>query len=244
MRAARHVERVARGVAKFADGAPLAERFAHPPAQARILKIIHGWPDDPAQQDQWRANLLRQGFGGVVCNVSFQQYLESAKRWEAFERAVTEARKDGMALWLYDEKGYPSGNAGGLVLRDHPDWEAEGLLIADTECAPGPVTLEVPPGKAVLAAAFPSPARPRLAPRHSSLVQRTMPPGRREGVAGRIDLPLPTSDRLTDRAAGALAGGRDHPRPAHAGTHAEMNLAEKTPYINLLRRSQHAAFWM
>ena len=27
------------------------DRFAKPPADARILKIIHNWPDDPAAQD-------------------------------------------------------------------------------------------------------------------------------------------------------------------------------------------------
>ena len=74
--------------------------------------------------------LQGQGFGGVVCNVSFDQYLESDAKWQAFTRAVGEAKKAGMALWLYDERGYPSGNAGGLVLRDHPEWEARGLLVA------------------------------------------------------------------------------------------------------------------
>lgn len=192
--------------------APVAERFASPPAAARILKIIHGWPDEPAQQDQLRATLRRQGFGGVVCNISFQDYLESEARWKAFERAVHEAKREGMALWLYDEKGYPSGNAGGLVLRDHPEWAAEGLLVADAECGSGPLTIEVPPGKPILAAAF--------------------------SMTGseRIELPLPEGERLNWTAPpghwqvvvithGAL----------YAGTHAEMNLAEKTPYINLLR---------
>ena len=63
------------------------------------------------------AQLQAQGFGGVVCNVSFDQYLESEAKWEAFTRAVNEAKKAGMALWLYDERGYPSGNAGGITLR-------------------------------------------------------------------------------------------------------------------------------
>jgi len=60
-----------------------------------------------------------------------------------------------MSMWLYDERGYPSGNAGGLVLRDHPEWEARGLLIANQEFAAGPVELAVPPGRLFFAAAFP-----------------------------------------------------------------------------------------
>jgi hypothetical protein len=31
---------------------PLFARFANPPAEARILKIIHPWPDNSEQQDQ------------------------------------------------------------------------------------------------------------------------------------------------------------------------------------------------
>ena len=111
------------------------ERFAQPPADARILKIIHNWPDPPDAQDQIISKLRTQGFGGVVCNVSFDQYLESEAKWQAFTRAVNEAKQAGMALWLYDERGYPSGNAGGLTLRDHPEWEARGLLVADAEIA-------------------------------------------------------------------------------------------------------------
>ena len=114
------------------------ERFAQPPADARILKIIHNWPDQPEAQDQLIGRLRAQGFGGVVCNVSFDQYLESDAKWLAFTRAVNEAKKAGMALWLYDERGYPSGNAGGITLRDHPEWEARGLLVADAESQGGP----------------------------------------------------------------------------------------------------------
>jgi hypothetical protein len=91
----------------------------------------------------------------VVCNVSFDQYLESEAKWEAFTRAVQAARQAGMAMWLYDERGYPSGNAGGITMRDHPEWEARGRLIADTESRGGAVGLELPPGQLVLAGAYP-----------------------------------------------------------------------------------------
>src|SRR5512138_2838167 len=82
------------------------ERFAKPPADSRILKIIHNWPDSSDAQDQLIRRLGVQGFGGVVCNVWFDQYLESEPKWTAFVRAVQEAKKAGFALWLYDERGY------------------------------------------------------------------------------------------------------------------------------------------
>lgn len=213
-----------------APDAPLEVRFARPPAAARLLKIIHGWPDEAAEQDRWRTQLLRQGFGGVVCNVSFREYLESEPRWEAFRRAVTEAKAAGMALWLYDERGYPSGNAGGLVLRDHPEWEAEGLLVADIECGPGPVSLEVPPGELLLAAAFPLHGGPTALPERSGDGASTAAPG------GRLALPAPVDGRVSWEA----PPGRWHlvvmtRAPLYAGTHAEGNLAEPMPYVNLLR---------
>lgn len=134
----------------------LAERFANPPAESRILKIIHNWPDDSKAQDNLISKLSDAGFGGVVCNVSFDKYLESEKKWVAFVRAVKAANKMGMSLWLYDEKGYPSGTAGGLTMRDHPEWEARGLLIADKECEGGVVNLDLPPGKLIMAIAYPA----------------------------------------------------------------------------------------
>ena len=91
--------------------------FASPPAAGRILKIIHGWLNAASDQQALIERLKRQGFGGVTCNVSFDDYLESAARWQDFERAVKAAHTAGWSMWLYDERGYPSGNAGGLVLR-------------------------------------------------------------------------------------------------------------------------------
>ncbi len=201
------------------------ERFAQPPAEARILRIIHNWPDQPDAQDQLIGRLRAQGFGGVVCNVSFDQYLESAAKWSAFSRAVQEAKKAGFALWLYDERGYPSGNAGGITLRDHPEWEARGLLVADTESQGGSVALELPPGELVLAGAFPI----------------------REGnidMARKVDLAAEVHDgRLSWQAPSGrwrvMAITEDR---LYEGTHAEGNLHAKIPYINLLLPEPTARF--
>ncbi|MGC8643535.1 MAG: hypothetical protein ACP5XB_27070, partial [Isosphaeraceae bacterium] len=125
----------------------VAQRFASPPSEARILKIIHSWPDVPHAQDDLIHRLRRQGFGGVVCNVSFDNYLESDAKWQALKRAVTQAKKAGWALWLYDERGYPSGKAGGIVLKGHPEWEATGLLAVDAATTGETVSLTLPPGE-------------------------------------------------------------------------------------------------
>jgi hypothetical protein len=203
----------------------LGERFVNPPSESRILKIIHSWPDDPKAQDEMIAGLQRQGFGGVVCNVSFADYLESEAKWQAFTRAVNAARQAGLAMWLYDERGYPSANAGGLVLRHHPEWEARGLLIADLECNEGAVALDLPPGKLFLAAALPV-RNDQIQPRDKVDLSAHVRDGklRWPAPAGRWHVMLITESRLFE------------------GTHAEMNLFAKIPYPNLLLPEPTARF--
>lgn len=201
------------------------ERFARPPADARILKIIHNWPDEPHAQDQSIGRLRRQGFGGVVCNVSFDQYLESDDKWLAFVRAVNEAKKAGFAMWLYDERGYPSGNAGGLTLRDNPEWQARGLLFACTESRGGAVSLTVPPGRLVLAGAY--------SVRGGSIDIAT-----KKDLAGcirdgKLGWQAPVGHwRIMAIAEDCL----------YEGTHAENNLHASIPYINLLMPEPTARF--
>ncbi|MFQ6131605.1 MAG: glycosyl hydrolase [Armatimonadota bacterium] len=196
---------------------PLKQRFGDPPADSRILKIIHGWPDQPDAQDTLIRSLSSQGFGGVVCNVSFTDYLTSDAMWDAFVRAVNEAKKAGMSLWLYDEKGYPSGAAGGLVLRDHPEWEARGLLIAEAHTDGDPVSLDLPPGDPFMAVAFPT-------------------NDGRIALAEGIDLTNRVRDaHLTwDPPAGTWAILAITEDRLYENTHAAMSLADKLPYINLL----------
>lgn len=201
------------------------ERFAHPPSSSRILKIIHGWPDESAAQDGIIQRLQAQGFGGVVCNVSFDQYLESDAKWTAFRRAVGAARAAGMHLWLYDERGYPSAEAGGLVLRGHPEWEAEGLLVADADTDPGAVNLALPPGRVVLARAYPLHGRAIRLDEGIDL-RTTAQEGKLTWTApaGRWRVLAITRTNLFE------------------GTHAEGNYWQKLPYPNLLEAAPTARF--
>ncbi len=201
---------------------PLAERFANPPADSRILKIVHHMPDDPAAQDQLIASLIEQGFGGMACNVSFDGYVENEQKWQSYVRAVKAAKEAGMALWLYDEKGYPSGSAGGITLRDHHEWEARGLLIADA-VTESEVTLDLPPGKLHSAVAYPV-------------------------VGGVLQLDKPTTiDVSGDKATWKSPGGKWHVMAItedalYEGTHSAISLADKAHYVNLLMPEPTAKF--
>lgn len=204
---------------------PLEERFENPPADARILKIVHALPDAPDDQDRLFLSLISQGFGGIVTNVAFDEYMASDAKWEAFVRGVDAAKKLGMSLWLYDECGYPSGAAGGITLRDHPEYEASGLHVVDAPVDGGTCTLDVPKGVLFRAVALPM----------------------KDGVAssqGAVDISSFVHD-------GKLVWEAP-PGPWHAfvftedvlyeGTHAAVSLAYKLPYINLVPPEPTARF--
>lgn len=136
-----------------------------------MLKIIHAWPDDSERAAHDIAQMIRQGYGGVVCNQGFDGatcdasmdggYVESAFKWATFRKGVALAEQAGLTMWLYDEAGFPSGVAWGITLRGRPEWEAAGLFAAEAIIelgAEGPgrlVELMSPPGELVVAAAYP-----------------------------------------------------------------------------------------
>ena len=76
--------------------------------------------------------LQAQGIGGVVTNMPFDDYMQDEGTWKAFREFLNVCRALGMRVWLYDEKGYPSGFAGGQVLARRPELEAVGLYRDET----------------------------------------------------------------------------------------------------------------
>ncbi len=128
-----------------------------PPAADRPLQIVHGirldgrWPRGIAgmgvvdlggravagkSRDEIAlavmAALRDHGLGGIVCNVAFDQYLRSEEHWQTLQAGVEACRRLGLVVWIYDEEGYPSGAAGGLVLANHPEYEAQALAYDPT----------------------------------------------------------------------------------------------------------------
>lgn len=80
----------------------------------------------------------------------------SEKWFDKVSVAIDEAKKRGLEVWLYDEYPYPSGVSGGLVVLDHPEFEAKALKaqIFDVE-GPKAVDMELPWGQVLLARAYP-----------------------------------------------------------------------------------------
>jgi hypothetical protein len=195
------------------------ELFITPPAKTRILKIVHSLPDRPEAQESLFSKLTNQGFGGVVCNVAFENYLQSQEKWDAFVRGVKRAKDMGLSLWLYDERGYPSGNAGGLVLKDKPEWAARGLLILSTNVHGSKnIKLNIPDGDIILAEAYPKSNGICLIKSGIDLRKYTR--------NGQLECDIPEGNWQV------LVISENQ---LFEGTHAAMNLWEKIPYINLLK---------
>ena len=79
-------------------------------------------------------SLFEKGYGGIVMNVDHIDYLDKQDSFERVKEIALYAKEKGMKVWLYDEQYYPSGAAGGHVLKGHPELEAAALsCVTKTE---------------------------------------------------------------------------------------------------------------
>lgn len=106
------------------DFAAIDRYFVDPPNQYRIVQ----YQMNKNLDDKHLQVLKSYGIGGVQHSVAWDiNYLENEAAWDTFAVNVDQARKAGFRAWIHDEKGYPSGAAGGLVVREHPEYENQGL---------------------------------------------------------------------------------------------------------------------
>jgi hypothetical protein len=78
---------------------------------------------DPDEMRRQLRELAEQGMAGVVLHARYGlalPYLGEEYR-DRIALAVDEARRLGLEAWIYDELNWPSGTAGGAVLRERPD---------------------------------------------------------------------------------------------------------------------------
>ncbi len=116
--------------------------WSAPPNDCRPLQIVHGIrPKGLVSGAQAAPEALAAavketlafykdlGVGGLVCNVAFKDYLRSDAEWAVLCAGVAACADAGMPVWIYDEDGYPSGAAGGLVLQENRAYEAMELAF-------------------------------------------------------------------------------------------------------------------
>ena len=100
--------------------------WANPPAALRPLQMVHGRDlTDPATARYFRDEC---GLGGVVINVGGPGYIRSDENWKRFVEGARTASDAGLRLWIYDEEGYPSLEAGGVVLEEAPELVSKELV--------------------------------------------------------------------------------------------------------------------
>ena len=73
--------------------------------------------------------MAAQGISGVTIHARTGNSIPYlSKRWmELVAFACAECHRLQMQIWLYDEDGFPSGKAGGLLLARHPECRRQAL---------------------------------------------------------------------------------------------------------------------
>jgi hypothetical protein len=103
------------------------KEFQNPDRRYALFPIIHGRIAGEKGEEQAK-KLKALGFAGVVGNVPYgRDFPTDPEEWKQTEQGFRSFTKRGMTTWIYDEKGYPSGSAGGAVIDEHPEYTAEGL---------------------------------------------------------------------------------------------------------------------
>jgi hypothetical protein len=205
----------------------LQQQFADPPVKYRMLQITH-----QAKMDGTLDSLKKYGYGGVVSNVGFTNYLQDESEWQLFLSYMRRCKELGMDFWLYDEKGYPSGKAGGLTLKDNPEYETMGVVCTRTE-GKGTLTLDMPAG-----------------PRYDSIPIFVCAAPVKNGLydfSQQIDLTA-ISKRNLHELVWTAPDKRDwgilvfHTRRMYEGTHIVTNVSDTNPYINIIDRAAVGRF--
>ena len=127
--------------AQESAGSPLPENWLsewkNPTARMRPMQIVHGADlTDPAKAAYYRDDC---GLGGLVINVGGNDYIRNQENWDRFVQGAKNAADAGLRLWIYDEQGYPSLEAGGVVLEGRPELVSKEL-VWDKD-APEPFTV-------------------------------------------------------------------------------------------------------
>lgn len=103
------------------------EAFLTPALEYRMKTIVHGWPE----QEEVLMDAIRDfGYGGVATNPEQSNgYTSNPENLKKYDKTLKNLQEKDLAYWIYDEKGYPSGYAGGLALENHPELEAKGFYM-------------------------------------------------------------------------------------------------------------------
>jgi len=96
--------------------------FRNPPNHYRVIQYSgHDGAVMPI------AKMCEYGIGGVMLFHSTGNYLRNEDSWANLKTNIRLAKEAGMQVWVADDNGYPSGQAGGLVVAADPAFELRCL---------------------------------------------------------------------------------------------------------------------
>ena len=87
-----------------------------------------------AQMEAFKAKGVNEFFVHTAGG-SMDEYL-GERFWQMIRYTVDEAKRIGLAFWIYDEIDWPSGVAGGKVIKEHPEFKAKGIVHERKNLAP------------------------------------------------------------------------------------------------------------
>lgn len=128
------------------DWASLAIAFqgANPTRSSCPFWMVHG-DETEVQLREFMQVIYRFGFEGVTLHpYDYHGFLQETN-WKAWRVIVDEARKLGLTVWEQDDKDYPCGYAGGVIVaqdRKLARWEVT-LAHQQTHHGPGRMVLDV-----------------------------------------------------------------------------------------------------
>lgn len=219
-----------------------AEYYANP-NQNKPLKICHGFPYNSSMPIIQKMNVISaklkehadNGYGGIVTNVSFHNYLCDEEEWQLFRHTLQCCCDMGLRVWLYDEKAYPSGSAGGLTLEEHPEYQAQAIGIKTTTSAPGEkIIIEFPRGHNYVVGAYTYRSDGLHSIKDSDIMSPYKSYDHLKGTQNGISDINETNDKLT-----TVYFVRKY---MYEGTHAVHNVAESRRYIDVSNRDAVSAF--
>ena len=139
----------------------LRNGFTNPPRSYGLLPLWDLNNDLLPDDIHWGLEeQAKQGVAGVFLHPRSGMEVEylSEDYWRAIKTSLAECKSLGLETWLYDEYNWPSGVAGGQLLREHPEYRQVFLDYRTAQCADGdPSTgsgceLSVPPTAKILSA--------------------------------------------------------------------------------------------
>lgn len=206
------------------------------------LRLIHDFPYEAQaaieEKKRVAAETLKMiqglGYAGIVTNVSAKNnYLQDEEEWEVLRFVLEQCGRMDLRVWLYDEKGYPSGGAGGQTVAEDRSYEARALVLLHRLVQPGETAeLAFPHGhtRGIAAYAYPVPDEGIQAIHVES-------PYRTYAVRD-------TQEKITV----VNESGRELllvyfiEKPFYEGAHAQHNVCESRRYIDVSNKKAVAAF--